>query len=354
MPSARKRNEDIEGCLEEELSQYATEADNAAYRVVQGRTISEVNGALVAIPLDIIPLNVALPCTLYIDFQGRFLLFRRQGERLTTRRGLELIGKGVSTLYIHKAFWRIFLEALETMKLPQPVSPEAAATHMRHLLVAYGQELERKIKQPKRPMFEKIRQMGETLAVKIHDDPALGAALLRRSADSVQYFVNHSVNVAIYATLMGRKLGFSVPDQKLLFFAGLVHDIGDLFIPKSVLYKPSHLSPDEMDLVKSHTQKGAELLFSMNTPGSVIRTALQHHERVDGAGYPKGSHRPEINPFAKIISIADVYDALTNNRPYEPGMTPDAAVKTMRRLDGKFEPTYLSMVAPDAENKKAS
>jgi HD-GYP domain-containing protein (c-di-GMP phosphodiesterase class II) len=149
------------------------------------------------------------------------------------------------------------------------------------------------------------------------------------------------VNVAIYSTLIANKLRFSAEDQKLVFYAGLVHDVGDLFIPKRVLYKPARLTPDEMDLIKSHARRGAELLLSFGTPGPVIQTALQHHERVDGAGYPSNTRREEINPFAKIVAISDVYDALTNNRPYERGMTPHEAILKMRTLEGKFDPQIL-------------
>jgi len=277
---------------------------------------------LTAILVESVPMGVALPCTLYIKVAGRFVLFRSQGERLTPKRALMLQEKGAEVLYINNAAWGVFLDALEKLQLSEPITPESAALHLRHLIVAYGLELERVIREPKRPLFEKLEKLCDSLASVIRSNPAVGTRLLRKVEEPSMAFITHAVNCGIYAAVIGFKMGFSLDEMKQVTYAALVHDIGKLLIPKKILLKTGSLTVEEKDLLQGHTRQGAEMLQSMGSQPAAVLTALQHHERMDGQGYPSRLHGSQLHPFTRITAIVDAYDTLTSSRPTRPALSP--------------------------------
>src|SRR5690606_1819289 len=106
-------------------------------------------------------------------------------------------------------------------------------------------------------------------------------------------------------------------EVEALGVGALLHDIGKIFIPPSILNKPSHLTDEEFEIVKAHTEYGYDLLRKQHQfPMVVAHCAYQHHERIDGSGYPRGLKNYEIHKFGKIIGVADVFDAMTSNRVY--------------------------------------
>jgi putative nucleotidyltransferase with HDIG domain len=309
------------------------------------RRVEENDSSLVPVPVDTIPLSIALPCSIYVKLGEKYPVLRSQGERISARRILSLQDHGVQVLYVHKAVWSVFTASLENLELPQPVTPEAAAVHLRHLLLTYGQELERKIREPKKPLFVKLQRMSEALAMTIRQDPALGSQLLRKYTDPSVSFVGHAVNTAIYVAIIAYKMKFTAEDMKLATYAALVHDIGELFIPKSIRYKKFEFTPEEKEQLNTHARLGAELLQSMGAPPAVVLTALQHHERNDGMGYPSRLRSEQIHPFAKLCAVADTYDSLTSNKPYREALSPAAAIEKMRSFQGQFDPQILGMVS---------
>ncbi len=126
----------------------------------------------------------------------------------------------------------------------------------------------------------------------------------------------HSLNVALISRAIGKWLQLDKADLNTLTLAGLLHDIGKTQIPENILNKPGKYTPEEWALVKSHTLSGAELLKNKGFDSRIILAALQHHERADGSGYPHGLSDHEIDAFASIIAIADVYDGMTCSRTY--------------------------------------
>lgn len=145
----------------------------------------------------------------------------------------------------------------------------------------------------------------------------------------------HSVNVGLIASLLGKWLGWSDDDQHTLMLCGLFHDIGKLKIPTQIIDKPGKLDDEEYDIMKSHTMQGYSLIRKFNLNEHVKKSALMHHERVDGTGYPLHIKGDEIDRFAQIISIADVYDAMTADRSYRKGICPFDVIDI-------FESEYLS------------
>lgn len=134
------------------------------------------------------------------------------------------------------------------------------------------------------------------------------------------YTVNHQQRVADLARAIAREMGFSVDRIDGLRLAGLIHDIGKIAIPAEILTKPTRLSDVELLLIKAHPRVGYDLIKSIDMPWPVAMTVLQHHERLDGSGYPMGISGNEILPEAKILGVADVIEAMSSHRPYRPAL----------------------------------
>lgn len=146
------------------------------------------------------------------------------------------------------------------------------------------------------------------------------------------YLYQHSLNVCVYTTLLGMSHGYNREDVINLGLGALLHDIGKTQISMDVLKKPDSLNKDEYEEMKLHTVRGFEILKEEpNLPLSVAHCAFQHHERIDGSGYPRGLCGNEIMEYAKWIGIVDSYDAMTTSRVYKSPMLPHEA---MERLYG--------------------
>ncbi|WP_336045602.1 HD-GYP domain-containing protein [Solibacillus ferritrahens] len=154
-----------------------------------------------------------------------------------------------------------------------------------------------------------------------------------------EYIYQHSFQVSMYSIAIAKEMGYSYEDIRLIGIGALLHDIGKLLIPIEILLKPGQLTEDEYEEIKRHAQYGFDLLRNLHSLSLLIaHCAFQHHERIDGSGYPRGIVDHEIHPFAKIIAVADVFDALTSNRVYREKMLPTEAIAIIAKDDGtKFD-----------------
>ena len=152
----------------------------------------------------------------------------------------------------------------------------------------------------------------------------------------------HSVNVALICHVFAKWLGFTEKETSLLTLSGLLHDVGKLEIPKEILDKRGKLTEDEYKIVKTHTTKGYQLLKSKSVDDHIKHTALMHHERCDGSGYPNKYLGRNIDKYAKIVAIADAYDAMTCARSYRGPLCPFEVIEFFE-FEGlqKFDPAYL-------------
>ena len=163
---------------------------------------------------------------------------------------------------------------------------------------------------------------------------------------NIRYFDDstyaHSLNVALLANIFGRWLHMNDHDLKVLTVAGMLHDIGKVLMPPEIIKKPEPLTPEEYDIIKTHPFKGYQLLKQKNVDENICRAALLHHEKCDGSGYPIGMTREKISEVAKIITIVDIYEAMTANRCYRAGLCPFDVIK-MFEDEGftKYDPKYL-------------
>lgn len=148
-----------------------------------------------------------------------------------------------------------------------------------------------------------------------------------RAYDS--YTMVHSVDTAILSSFIGVLLKLPPKDLEHLTIGAMLHDIGKIFIPNEIINKPSALSDEEFTLIKTHPAESAKRLEACGFPEDIVKIALEHHERIDGSGYPQHLVGDKIHPFAKIVAIADVYDALTSVRSYKKAYKPHIAYNIM-------------------------
>ncbi|MEW5726505.1 MAG: HD domain-containing phosphohydrolase [Pseudomonadota bacterium] len=148
-----------------------------------------------------------------------------------------------------------------------------------------------------------------------------------RGHDNYSYV--HSLRVATLLSLFGYTIGLPKTDLQLLASGGLDHDIGKMSIPHEVLNKPGKLTPEEWGVMKSHVPRSVDHLLHSDVPRGVITIASQHHEKLNGAGYPAGLKGSELNELARMASIVDVFSALTDRRVYKPPMAPEQALALM-------------------------
>lgn len=140
------------------------------------------------------------------------------------------------------------------------------------------------------------------------------------------YTAGHETGVGTLGAAIALQLGLDAAMVKLIRQSGEVHDIGKIAVPSEILTKPGRLSPLEYEMVKTHTQVGYDILSKASLPWPIAEVALQHHERLDGSGYPNGLHGEQIILPARIIAVADVVEAMTQHRPYRAGLGIDKAL----------------------------
>jgi PAS domain S-box-containing protein len=156
------------------------------------------------------------------------------------------------------------------------------------------------------------------------------------------YTAGHERRVAEIAVAIGAELGFDAHRQEGLRVAGYLHDVGKMAIPAEILAKPGKLSAVEFALVKGHAQASYDILKNVEFPWPVAQVALQHHERLDGRGYPQGLKGDEILFEARILAVADVVEAMATHRPYRPGLGIEKALAEIERGRGAgFDPVVV-------------
>jgi putative nucleotidyltransferase with HDIG domain len=161
-----------------------------------------------------------------------------------------------------------------------------------------------------------------------------------RNYDDTTYV--HSLNVALICNIIGKWLNFNQEDLEIITLSGILHDIGKLMIPNDIITKPAKLTDEEFSTIKTHTIRGYNLLKAMHIDSRIKHAALMHHERCDGSGYPYGFYNEQIDPFAKLVAIADVYDAMTCARVYRGPLCPFEVISIFESEGySKYDPRYI-------------
>lgn len=207
------------------------------------------------------------------------------------------------------------------------------ALEKKSLLMAnreYRMELEDKVAEQteeiRTTFFGAVKSLAEALEAK---DP---------------YTNGHSKRVTELAVILACESGISKAEQDQIRVAGLVHDIGKIGVPEAILHKPDRLTEQEYDCIKEHPAKGERILKPIVRDPLVLSIVLHHHESFAGGGYPEGISGEEIPVGARIMSVADAYDAMTSSRPYRSAMHPDAAKSQLLANRGsQFDPEVVDL-----------
>lgn len=186
---------------------------------------------------------------------------------------------------------------------------------------------------------EEGRQMVERLS--LQSMTAMAAAIDAKD----KYTNGHSIRVAKYSNMIASRAGKSVQETKDIYYIGLLHDVGKIGIPDGIINKNSRLTDEEFDTIKTHPRIGAEILKKIDEIPNIAIGARWHHERFDGRGYPDGLQGENIPEIARIIGVADAYDAMTSNRSYRSIMSQEKVREEIEKGRGtQFDPFYADIM----------
>lgn len=325
---------ELRSVLEMALFRYKMEQKLQSSKRWQETTLSSISDAVVT-----------------TDSEGRIQLFNPMAEHLTGWKAQEVLGKrffetirvsdaagngGIMDMVTQVLRQETNLRLPEAMRLynrdgvssPVEVSLASIRSTNRHVqgLVLVFRDLTGQLaaeKNLRRTLENLQRTLGETVAA---------LALTAEKRDP--YTAGHQQRVAKISAAIGARLGYSSERIEGLHVAALLHDLGKIYIPAEILAKPARLSDMEMNLMKTHSEAGHEILKSVTFPWPVADIVLQHHERIDGTGYPHGLRGAEILPEAQIIMVADVVEAMSSHRPYRAALGWDKAMAEVKRGRG--------------------
>ncbi|MGH1461195.1 MAG: HD-GYP domain-containing protein [Neptuniibacter sp.] len=206
-------------------------------------------------------------------------------------------------------------------------------------------------------IYESSEAIKDLAGFIVEDDAVSNRLLAITSHDYYTY--THSVNVGLKSLLIAKKI-LNTNDAELLRELGVgffLHDIGKSQVDPGILNKPGKLSEDEFEIMKSHPQRGVDLLKSADSLTETARIiTVQHHEKVNGSGYPYGLKGKQVHEFGQICALGDIYDALTSERSYKKGMTPFEALYLMKNkmvghFDDKLFNDFIRLFAEESQRK---
>lgn len=215
------------------------------------------------------------------------------------------------------------------ISVPLPASPEAAR-HVPVSIVDISDQIAAE---------EQSRKLGKQL-----ENAALGAvtAVAATVEKRDPYTSGHQANVAALSVEIARKLSWDEFRIEGLRLGALIHDIGKISVPAEILNRPGKLTDSEFAIIKAHPQNGYDILASTEFPWPIHAMILQHHERLDGSGYPNGLTADAILEESRVLSVADVLDAITSHRPYRPGLGIEVALKEIEDGRGaRYDPAVV-------------
>jgi PAS domain S-box-containing protein len=181
----------------------------------------------------------------------------------------------------------------------------------------------------------------------------LAGIVSRIIASCDPYTAGHQQRVAQLACLVGDNMGLAAPMVDRLYLDGLFHDIGKVTIPRSILTKPGQLAEEEWALIRAHTKQGYSILKDANLPWPIAEAALQHHERLDGSGYPDGITGDKLGLEVNILAVCDVVEAMSSHRPYRPARTTVEVLKELRDGRGtKYDASVVDVMLAIIESEE--
>lgn len=192
-----------------------------------------------------------------------------------------------------------------------------------------------------------VRECTEGLKISLDHERRIVEGVIRAMAEVVEvrdpYTAGHQHRTASLALAISQILGLPRKTTEAVYLSALLHDIGKIYVPAEILTKPGKLDTVEFELVKRHPQVGSKILQKIPFPFPICEIVYQHHERLDGSGYPRGLKGDEIIIEARILAVADVVEAMTSHRPYRPALGKEAALEEISNKKGKlYDPEAVS------------
>lgn len=215
----------------------------------------------------------------------------------------------------------------------KPFVAEVLTLRVRHLLdlVRLQRDLHAEVE----------RKTKEIEGLSLHVVHTLADAIDAKDA----YTKGHSGRVADYSREIARRAGYSEKEQDEIYMMGLLHDVGKIGVPDAVINKPGKLTDEEFEKIKTHPGRGAKILENIEEMPQLAIGARWHHERFDGTGYPDGLSGDDIPEEARIIAVADAYDAMTSNRSYRGVIPQDVVKEELQKGSGtQFDPRFASIM----------
>jgi len=268
--------------------------------------------------------------------QGQVLL--NVGARLEKRILDRLVDFGIDYIYIID-------KETEDIKLMNPISDELHVQAIKTIGAAFKQ-IQKDKKFAHSFILEKAYRSFQQLIKSLLEELNRSKELLNLLSDVFlhdHYIFSHSLNVTLYALAIGIELKLPPKELEQLGLGAILHDVGKMMVPEEILTKPGRLTAEEFKIIKAHAEDGFELLRKVPAiPLVVAHCAYQHHERLNGAGYPRGLKGESIHLFGRILGVADVFDAVTSNRVYRPAMLPHEGLEILFSGSGTlFDPIVV-------------
>ncbi|MCT4606603.1 MAG: HD-GYP domain-containing protein [Marinisporobacter sp.] len=287
------------------------------------------------VPISAAKEDTFLAQTIYDD-KGRVLLAK--GVKLTKGLLARIRAHGFYCIYIIDEYSQGELDDIIKPQIRQKAIATVRATLNTSMALDNEKisKFERKkIEKRGQQELENIQKLSKLIVDDIFTQKDIMINLVDiKSVDNYTY--NHSVNSAIMALVLGIGYGLNRNDLYDLTMGLMVHDIGKMFIPKEVLNKQGKLDDEEYAVIKEHVTRGFNYLRENTNMSTKVRiVSLQHHEKVDGSGYPYGLKDAQIYKLSKIAAVAEVYDALTSGRPYRGALPPNEAVEYIMGSGGR-------------------
>lgn len=282
---------------------------------------------------------------------GQILTFNLLDEK-----GQILLGKGkqVTQSFLTKLRSRgqeyVFAEVLKEVEIKtasEDISLETKRETLSHLEETFA-ELSKGRKTSLQPLEQDVQKIVQE--VHSHQELIIPIIQLKRHDDAT---FTHSLNVAIITTFIGKFLGLDEEQSKILSLGALLHDVGKLLIPPEILNKPQSLNPKEWEIIQKHPLTAQQIFENtkQNLSKETKNVILQHHEKLDGSGYPFHLEKKTISPFAQIVAVADIYEALTSKRPYRQALPIFEVVEYLMgnagyKLDEKVLSVFVNHISP--------
>ena len=208
-------------------------------------------------------------------------------------------------------------------------------------------------------MTEEIRQNIIRLQTAARENKELFMSSIRMLAAAIDakdpYTRGHSERVKDFALVIAKSMGFNEAEMERIEIAALLHDVGKIGIEDRILRKPTNLTPDEFEIMKMHPDKGANILSQIAQLADIVPSTRAHHENYDGSGYPKGLKGEEIPLIARVITVADTFDAMTTDRPYQKAFTLEFALNRIRTMvNVKYDPKVVQAFSRSCEEGKVT